>query len=86
MPVNETVLDAVTIGNVKTIAEAPAVLQNLALQNAVGQQSAMAGVMVALSAKAAELLMATDIAEAGGLVALLQQAMKGAGNTPPVTP
>ena len=86
MPVNEQVVDAVTSTNFKVIAEAQATLTNLAIANAVSHQQAMNQLSAALAAKATELISTTDISEAGGLVALLQQATKGAQTTPPVTP
>jgi len=85
MPLNEQVVDGVTSANFKTIAEAGAIYTNLAIGNAVSHQQVMNQLSAALAAKATELLATTDIAESGGLVALLQQAMKGAQTTPPPT-
>jgi len=86
LPVNEQVVDSVTSSNFKAIWEAQATLMNLAIANAVSHQQAMNQLSAALAAKATETIGSTDIAEAGGLVALLQQAMKGAQTTPPPTP
>jgi uncharacterized membrane protein len=83
--VNEQVVDSVTASNFKAIGEAQAVYMNLAIGNAVAHQQSMNQLSAALTAKAAEMLGTTDISEAGGLVALLQQAMKGAQTTPPPT-
>jgi len=85
MPVNEQVVDAVTATNFKAVAEAQAVYMNLAIGNAVAHQQSMNQLSVGLTAKAVETLTTTDISEAGGLVALLQQAMKGAQTTPPAS-
>jgi len=86
MPVNESVIDAVTATNFKSIAEANAVAMNLSVQNAVSNQQAMNQIQQAAVGKVVELLVSTDISEAAALTALVQQASKTAGNTPPVTP
>ena len=86
MPVNEQVVDAVTLSNVKAIAEAGAIATNLSVQNAVSNQQAMNQIQQAAVGKIVETLVTTDISEASGLTALLQQLIKSAGNTPPVTP
>ena len=86
MPVNESVVDALCIENLKTVAGFTAAQTNLAFANSVSNQQTVNGVMVATLGKIAKGMTEVDVAEAGGLVALLQQAMKGAGNTPPVTP
>ena len=84
--VNPQVVDSVTIGNVKAIAEANAVAMNLATQNLVAHQNRLQIIAEAATGQIVKRLTETDIAEAGGLSTLLQQASKTAGNTPPVTP
>ena len=86
MPVNEQVVDSITIGNVKAIAEAGSISMNLAVQNAVANQQAMNAISQAATGKIVELLVTTDISESGGAAAMHQQLSKIAGNTPPVTP
>ena len=86
MPVPQEFIESVAGANIKTIAEAPSVLTNQMLANAVAFGNAQNQLLHSISAKAAELLLTTDISEAGGLATVLQQASKIAGNTPPVTP
>jgi len=86
MPVNETVVDALTIENLKTVAGFTAATTNLAFSNAVSNQQTVNGIMAAALGKIVKDLTETDVSESLGLVALGQQSMKGAGNTPPVTP
>ena len=86
MALDETVVAAVGNENFKTVGGFPASMANLALSNAVAHQQAMNAITLSLTAKACELLVSTDVAEAAGLTPLAQQAAKVAQTTPPVTP
>lgn len=86
MPVNETVVDALTIGNVKTIAESGSAAIALATQNAVGHQARLNLLGESALAASIKRLVETDPSEAAALAVIGQQASKTAGNTPPVTP
>jgi len=77
------VLESVVVDNVKTVAGQPASLANLALQNAVAHNQAMNAILVALTTKAAETLLATSPGESD--VAAQMMAIKASQTTPPVT-
>lgn len=87
--------EAVGFRNIKeteVIAGAPAYYSGLAMQNAVNHQHAMnlkiqqqADVGAAISAKAAELIMAVSPSEGGADVMALAQLAKGVQMTPPPT-
>ncbi len=86
MSLNETIVSTLSVNNMKTIGEASAFLTAQAQQQFVAHQSRVNVLAEAGMAKAQELLLTTDIAESAGLVPLVQQLMKGAQTTPPVTP
>lgn len=85
MPANETVVDTISIGNLKTIAEAGAFHMGLALGNAVSHQQQMNQVATAAVGAIVKRLVEIDVNEAAGLVPLVQQLVKGAQTTPPPT-
>lgn len=76
--------ETVSFANVKTVAEQPAVISNLALMNAVSHQQAMNQLALAGAAKAIQMLVEVSPSEAGGDVAALAQLLKGMYMTPPV--
>ncbi len=82
----EQTLDTINNTNLKTIAEAGSFAQAQAMQNMVSHQNRLNIIAEAATGKVAELLATTDISEGGAMVAMLQQLMKGANTTPPVTP
>lgn len=85
MAANETIVETLSIGNLKTIAEAGSFSMGIAFQNAVSHQQAMNQVMVASVGAITKRLVEVDVNEAAGLVPLVQQLTKGAQTTPPVT-
>lgn len=78
--------EAVAGTNVKTVGEGPAFFQNMGYQNAVAHQQAMSQIQLATVGKVVELIVNTSPTEGGVDVAALQQLLKGAQTTPPVTP
>ncbi|MCK4601389.1 MAG: RebB family R body protein [Phycisphaerae bacterium] len=82
----DDVREALAVVNLKTVGEAPAVLQNLALANAVGHQQAMNQISQAATGKIVESIIATSPSEGGIDVAALGQLMKGLSLTPPANP
>lgn len=85
MPLNETIVDTLSVNNMKTVGEASAFLVGQAQQNLVSHQKRLDILAEAGMVKGQELLLTTDVAEASGMVPLVQQLMKGAQTTPPVT-
>jgi len=81
----DDIREALAVTNLKTVAEAPAVLQNLAVANAISHQQAMNAIAAAATGKIVESIIAVSPAEGGVDVATLQQLMKGAQTTPPLT-
>lgn len=78
--------ESVAATNLKSLGDAPAFYHNLAMSNAVGHQQAMQQIQVAITGKVAEAIIGVSPSEGGADVAALQQLMKGAQTTPPVTP
>ena len=85
MPVNEVVVDNITIDNLKTVAGQPAALMNLALANAVAASQEMGAISRAATAKAIKLLLEYDIEQATGETPVLHALGKIVGTQPPVT-
>lgn len=85
MPVNEVVVDELTISNLKTVAGFSASINNLMLANAASNQQRVDGVMAAALGKIVKDLTELDIAESVGNTVLAQVATKGAQTTPPQT-
>lgn len=81
----EKIVEAVAVDNVKTVAGQPAVLSNLALANAVAHQHSLNLIAAAATGKIIESIIATSPGEGGADIAALQQILKGAQTTPPVT-
>jgi len=89
MPVNEQVVDSVTIANVKTIAEMGAAASGIAMQNAVSHQQAMNQIQLAAvgaivkgmteidPAQAVSILKATSGNEVAATIAQLAAALGG---------
>jgi hypothetical protein len=61
------------------------VLSNLALANAVSHQHSLNLIAEAATGKIVESIIATSPGEGGADIAALQQILKGAQTTPPVT-
>lgn len=88
--------ESVAATNLKSLADAPAFFQNLAYANAVKAQQALDSILMtqmqamnqisnAATGKIIESIIETRPSEGGFDVAALQQLMKGAQTTPPVT-
>ena len=82
----DDVREGLVVSNLKTVGESTAFLMNLAHANAVSHQQAMNQIAAAATGKIVESIIATSPAEGGVDVAALQQLLKGAQTTPPVTP
>jgi len=78
--------EAVAFTDVKAVGEGPAFYSNLNMSNAVAHQQAMQQLQLAITGKVAEAIIGVSPSEGGADVAALQQLMKGAQTTPPVTP
>lgn len=78
--------ESVAATNLKVLGDAPAFYQSLAMGNAVSHQQAMQQIQAAIVGKVAEAIISTSPSEGGADVAALQQLIKGAQTTPPVTP
>ena len=78
--------ESVASTNLKTLGDGPAFYQNLAYQQAIDAAAGWRSVNQAIVGKVAEAIIATNPSEGGADVAALQQLMKGAQTTPPVTP
>ena len=78
--------EAVAFTNIKSVGEGPAFYSNLAMSNAVAHQQGLNQIQAAIVGKVAEAIIGVSPAEGGTDVAALQQLMKGAQTTPPVTP
>lgn len=81
----DDIREALAVNNIKTVGEAPAVLNNLALANAIAHQQAMNQISQAATGKIVEAIINVSPSEGGADVAALQQLMKGAQTTPPST-
>lgn len=82
----DDIREGLAVENVKAIGGSSAFLANLALANAVSHQQGMNAIQQAATGKVVESIIATSPSEGGEAVAALQQLMKGAQTTPPVTP
>lgn len=81
----ERIIEAVAVGNLKTIAEAPAFYSSLAMGNAVSAQQSLTNLALTILGKAVDQVSEKQIEEGGVLAAALQQMTKAAQTTPPVT-
>lgn len=86
MPIPQEILESLAVENLKTVAGFIGAQTNLAFANSVNAQQINNGVMSAALGKMVKEITETDIAEAAGLSTILQQAVKSAQTTPPVTP
>lgn len=77
--------ESVAASNLKVTGDGPAFYQNLAYANAVSHQQNMNQISAAIVGKVAEAIITVSPSEGGVDVAALQQLMKGAQTTPPVT-
>jgi len=77
--------EAVSAVDVQVKGNGPAFLQNLSYANAVAHQQSMNQIGLAAVGKVIQLIVETSPTEGGVDVAALQQLMKGAQTTPPVT-
>lgn len=78
--------EAVAFTNVKAVGEGASFYSNLAMANAVSHQQGMNQLQAAIVGKVAEAIIGVSPSEGGADVAALQQLMKGAQTTPPITP
>ena len=77
--------ESVAATNLKSLGDGPAFYHNLAMSNAVAHQQGLQQIQAAIIGKVAEAIISTSPSEGGADVAALQQLMKGAQTTPPVT-
>ena len=82
----DDVRESVAAANFKTLGDGPAFYANLAMGNAVQAQQQLSNLGLTVTAKAVDMVSEKQVEEMGGIVAALQQIMKGAQTTPPVTP
>ncbi len=78
--------ESVAATNLKVLGDGPAFYTNIAMGNAVAHQQAMQQIQAATIGKVVEAIINVSPSEGGADVAALQQLMKGAQTTPPVTP
>ena len=77
--------ESVAATNLKSLGDAPAFFHNLAMSNAIAHQQGLNQIQTAIVGKVAEAIIGVSPSEGGADVAALQQLMKGAQTTPPVT-
>jgi len=77
--------ESVAATNLKVMADGPAFFQNQAYQMANDGLAGWRTINQAIVGKVAEAIISTQPSEGGADVAALQQLMKGAQTTPPVT-
>ena len=78
--------ESVAAANLKTIGDGPAFYTNLAYQQALDASAGWRTINQSVVGKVAEAIIGVSPSEGGADVAALQQLMKGAQTTPPVTP
>lgn len=78
--------ESVAAANLKTLGDGPAFYTNLAFQQALDASAGWRTINQAIVGKVCEAIISTQPSEGGADVAALQQLMKGAQTTPPVTP
>jgi len=78
--------ESVAAANLKVMGDGPAFYGNLAYQLSLDGLSGWRTINQAIVGKVAEAIIGTQPSEGGADVAALQQLMKGAQTTPPVTP
>lgn len=77
--------ESVAATNLKSLGDGPAFYHNLAMGNAAAHQQSMQQIQAAIIGKVAEAIINVSPSEGGADIAALQQLMKGAALTPPVT-
>ena len=77
--------ESVAATNLKSLGDGPAFYHNLAMSNAISHQQGLNQIQTAIVGKVAEAIIGVSPSEGGADVAALQQLMKGAQTTPPVT-
>ena len=77
--------ESVAATNLKTLGDGPAWYQNQGYAESLANTQAMNQLRMTLLGKVAESIIATSPSEGGADIASLQQLMKGAQTTPPVT-
>ncbi len=77
--------ESVAASNLKTVGDGPAWYQNQAFAESLANTQAMNQLRMTLLGKIAESVIATTPEEGATWVPMLQQLMKGAQTTPPVT-
>lgn len=82
----DDIREGLAVENLKAVGGGTAFLANLAHANAVANQQAMNSIMQAATGKVIESIITLSPSEGGADIAALQQLMKGAQTTPPVTP
>ena len=78
--------ESVAASNLKVIGDTPAYMMGLAYQQALDASAGWRSINQAIVGKVAEAIISVSPSEGGVDVAALQQLMKGAQTTPPVTP
>lgn len=84
--VPDDIRESVAINDVKTIGDASAFYTAQGFAEAMAHQGAMNKIREAGVSKGIEMILGTNPREGGADIAALQQLMKGAQTTPPVTP
>ena len=77
--------ESVAATNLKVLGDTPAFYSGMAMANAIAHQQSMQQIQLAVTGKVAEMIIAVSPSEGGTDVAALQQLMKGANLTPPLT-
>ena len=77
--------ESVAATNLKVLGDGPAFVTNLAMQDALEARAGWRTINQAVVGKIAESIIETQPSEGGADVAALQQLLKGAMTTPPIT-
>lgn len=77
--------ESVAAANLKSLGDGPAFYHNLSMGNMVAHQNRVNAITEAAMGKVIEAIIGVSPSEGGADVAALQQLMKGAQTTPPVT-
>jgi hypothetical protein len=78
--------ESVAAAHLKVVGDTPAYMMGLAYQQALDAAAGWRSINQAIVGKVAEAIISVSPSEGGVDVAALQQLMKGAQSTPPVTP
>lgn len=82
----DSIVESLSVANLKCIAEAPAFYSQLAMANAVNAQQTLTQLSLVILGKAVDLVSEKQLEEGAVLTAAMQQLTKAAQTTPPVTP